>query len=168
MGKIFITGGSGLIGSIVNKKLSKNHEIINLDLFESNINSSKTIIGNMNNSEDVLSGSKDCSAIIHLGAVIEVNTSWELVLKNNFESTRNVYESARLNNIDKVIFASSNHAVGLFENDSPYKDIVKGNYDGLDPQNIPIIDHNVPIRPDSYYGISKAYGESLGLSLIHI
>ena len=116
----------------------------------------------MNNFEDVLSGSKGCSAIIHLGAVIEVNTSWELVLKNNFESTRNVYESARLNNIDKVIFASSNHAVGLFENDSPYKDIVKGNYDGLDPQNIPIIDHNVPIRPDSYYGISKAYGESLG------
>ena len=49
MGKIFITGGSGLIGSIVNKKLSKNHEIINLDLYESNINSTKTIIGDMNN-----------------------------------------------------------------------------------------------------------------------
>ena len=75
MGKIFITGGSGLIGSIVNKKLSKNHEIINLDLYESNINSTKTVIGDMNNFEDVLSGSKGCSAIIHLGAVIEVNTS---------------------------------------------------------------------------------------------
>ena len=94
--------------------------------------------------------------------MIEVNTSWELVLKNNFESTRNVYESAKINNIDKVIFASSNHAVGLFENDSPYNEIVKGNYEGLDPKKIPMIDHNVPIRPDSYYGISKAYGESLG------
>ena len=72
-----------------------------------------------------------------------------------------MYESARLNNIDKVIFASSNHALGSLKMTS-YKDIVKGNYDGLDPQNIPIIDHNVPIRPDSYYGISKAYGESLG------
>jgi nucleoside-diphosphate-sugar epimerase len=162
MKKIFITGGSGLIGTILNNHLSKNYQIVNLDISKSKNNLSETIIGDMNVYEDVLEGSKGCSVIIHLGAVISVDSSWDLVLKNNIESTRNVYEAAKINNIEKVIFASSNHAVGLFENDEPYRQIVNGNYKNIDPNKIPLIDHNVPIRPDSYYGISKAYGETIG------
>ena len=162
MKKIFITGGTGSIGSILNNHLQKDYEILNLDISKSNKNSSGTIIGDMNNYNDVFEGSKGCSAIIHLGAVVSVDSNWDLVLKNNIESTKNVYESAKNNNIDKVVFASSNHAVGLFENDDPYKQIVAGNYKNIDHKKIPIIDHNVPIRPDSYYGISKAYGESMG------
>jgi len=161
MKKLFITGGSGLIGSILNNHLKKDYEILNLDINNSK-KSSETIVGDMNNYNDVLSGSEGSFSIIHLGAVVSVDSNWDLVLKNNIESTRNVYESARINKVKKVIFASSNHAVGLFENDDPYKQIVKGNYENIDHNNIPVIDHNVPIRPDSYYGISKAYGESMG------
>jgi len=162
MKKIFITGGAGLIGSILNKHLSNNYQILNLDISNSKNNLSETIVGDMNIYKDVLNGSKGCSVIIHLGAVVSVDSSWDLVLKNNIESTRNVYEAARKNNVEKVIFASSNHAVGLFENDEPYKQIVAGDYKNIDHNKIPLIDHNVPIRPDSYYGISKAYGESMG------
>ena len=161
MKKLFITGGSGLIGSILNNHLKKDYEILNLDINNSK-KSSETIVGDMNNYNDVLSGSEGSFSIIHLGAVVSVDSNWDLVLKNNIESTRNVYESAKINKVKKVIFASSNHAVGLFENDDPYKQIVKGNYENIDHNNIPVIDHNVPIRPDSYYGISKAYGESMG------
>ena len=113
MKKLFITGGSGLIGSILNNHLKKDYEILNLDINNSK-KSSETIVGDMNNYNDVLSGSEGSFSIIHLGAVVSVDSNWDLVLKNNIESTRNVYESARINKVKKVIFASSNHAVGLF------------------------------------------------------
>jgi|TARA_B110000495_G_scaffold203915_1_gene230760 nucleoside-diphosphate-sugar epimerase len=162
MEKILITGGSGLIGSILNNHLKENYNLTNLDIKESSDPSQKTIIGNINKFKDVQTASKDMDIIIHLGAVISVNSSWEDVLKNNIESTRNIYESAKLNGVKKVIFASSNHAVGLFENDSPYKEIVSGKYNNIDPDNIKRIDANIPPRPDSYYGVSKSFGESIG------
>ena len=162
MNKILITGGSGLIGSVLNNHLKEKYNLINLDIKKPTNHSQDTIIGNMNVLEDVKIASKSADAIIHLGAVINVDSDWELVLKNNIESTRNVYEAAKINGVKKVIFASSNHAVGLFENDSPYKEIVEGKYEGLDPKNLKKVDKNVPIRPDSYYGVSKSYGEAIG------
>lgn len=64
--------------------------------------------------------------------------------------------------VKKVVFASSNHVTGLYENDEPYRSICAGHYDGLDPGKIPRITHTWPIRPDSLYGVSKAFGEALG------
>jgi uronate dehydrogenase len=64
--------------------------------------------------------------------------------------------------VKKVIFASSNHVIGLYEQDEPYRSIVAGRYEGTTPSNIPQIDRVMPIRPDGYYGISKAFGEALG------
>jgi Nucleoside-diphosphate-sugar epimerases len=156
MNKILITGGSGLIGSVLNNHLKEKYKLVNLDIKKPISHSQDTIIGNMNILEDVKIASESADTIIHLGAVINVDSDWELVLKNNIESTRNVYEAAKINDVKKVIFASSNHAVGLFENDSPYKEIVEGKYEGLDPKNIKKVDKNVSIRPDSYYGVSKS------------
>ena len=162
MKKILITGGSGLIGTVLNNHLKENYDVSNLDIKKPSDSSQKTFIGNINKIEDLQIASKNKDTIIHLGAVISVNSNWKEVLDNNIESTRNVYESAKINGVKKVIFASSNHAVGLFENDSPYKEIVSGKYNNIDPDNIKRIDENVPIRPDSYYGVSKSFGESIG------
>ena len=46
--------------------------------------------------------------------------------------------------------------------DIPYSKIVKGDYKKLSPGKYKLIDHRVPIRPDSQYGISKAFGEATG------
>ena len=64
--------------------------------------------------------------------------------------------------VTRVVYASSNHAVGMHELDDPYSRIRVGDYEGLDPDNIPQIDHTVQIRPDGQYGISKAFGEATG------
>jgi len=162
MKKILITGGSGLIGTVLNNHLKEKYDVSNLDIKKPSDSSQKTFIGNINKIEDLQIASKNKDTIIHLGAVISVNSNWKEVLDNNIESTRNVYESAKINGVKKVIFASSNHAVGLFENDSPYKEIVSGKYNNIDPDTIKRIDENVPIRPDSYYGVSKSFGESIG------
>jgi nucleoside-diphosphate-sugar epimerase len=63
--------------------------------------------------------------------------------------------------VRRVIFASSNHVVGLYERDPPYSAIVAGSYDGLDPAAIPLIRADAPIRPNGLYAVGKAFGEAL-------
>jgi uronate dehydrogenase len=79
--------------------------------------------------------------IVHLGAV-SAEDAWEPILAANIIGTYNVYEAARRQGVERVVFASSNHAVGFY----PRSQTV-----GVD----------VTVRPDSRYGVSKAYGEAL-------
>jgi len=85
---------------------------------------------------------KQCDAIIHLGGV-SVEAPWQPVLEANIAGLYNVYEAARVNKVQRIVFASSNHAVGFY------------------PRDI-VIDHEKPVRPDTRYGVSKAFGEALG------
>ena len=79
--------------------------------------------------------------IIHLGGY-SVEADWDTIHTANFIGTYNLYEAARLEGAKRVIFASSNHAVGFHDRTN-------------------IIDHTTAHRPDSRYGLSKAFGESL-------
>jgi uronate dehydrogenase len=84
-------------------------------------------------------------AIIHL-AGISLEASFDKILKANIEGTYNLYEAARAAGIRRTVFASSNHAVGFTPRPR-----------GDDPL-IPI---DTPRRPDTYYGLSKCFGEDL-------
>ena len=75
-------------------------------------------------------------------------------MSSNIVGTYNVFEAARLARVDRVVFASSNHVVGMFEVDSGpslYR---------LNDRRM--IDHREEVRPDSLYGTSKVFGEALG------
>jgi len=80
--------------------------------------------------------------IVHLGGV-SVESDWESILAGNIIGTRNLFEAARLEGVRRVVFASSNHVVGFY----PRRRRI-----GAD----------APPRPDSRYGVSKAFGEALG------
>jgi uronate dehydrogenase len=84
-------------------------------------------------------------AIIHL-AGISLEASFDKILKANIEGTYHLYEAARAAGIRRTVFASSNHAVGFTPRPR-----------GDDPL-IPI---DTPRRPDTYYGLSKCFGEDL-------
>ncbi|EST21118.1 NAD-dependent epimerase/dehydratase family protein [Streptomyces niveus] len=89
-------------------------------------------------------------AIIHL-AGISLEASFDKILRANIEGTYNLYEAAREEGTGRVVFASSNHAVGFTPR--PH-----GTYP-LDSQAlIPI---GTPRRPDTFYGLSKCFGEDL-------
>lgn len=83
-------------------------------------------------------------AVIHLAASREVNAPWDSVLPNNIIGIYNIYEAMRRQGVKKVVFASTNHVTGMYERDGQpcYPDL--------------------PVRPDGYYGASKAFGEALG------
>lgn len=92
--------------------------------------------------------------ILHLAADSNVSAPWESVLRNNIIATRNVFEFSRESKVGKVIFASSNHVTGLCEGSPPslhLRDRIEG-----------FISPTMPVRPDSYYGVSKVFGEAIG------
>ena len=80
--------------------------------------------------------------ILHLGGY-SVEASWEVIHDANIVGCHNLFEAARLEGVRRIVFASSNHAMGFY---SRHETV------GID----------APVRPDSRYGLSKAFGEALG------
>ena len=80
--------------------------------------------------------------LIHLGGQ-SVEGSWEAVHEANILGLYHAYEAARRQGVQRIVFASSNHAIGFYRRDER-------------------IDHDVRPRPDSRYGVSKVFGEALG------
>ncbi len=93
-------------------------------------------------------------AIVHLAATSAVDSAWPAVLESNLIGTYNVFEAARRAGVPRVVFASSNHAIGTYE--------LEGAPALYELDDDRVYDHTVEIRPDSLYGVSKVYGEALG------
>ena len=93
-------------------------------------------------------------AVVHLAAYPYTDGSWRDVLEPNVVGTYNVLEAARDAEVESVVFGSTNHVMGIYEEEfAP---------DLYDPGHDLLLDHTDPVRPDSYYGASKSFGEDLG------
>lgn len=161
--RVLITGSNGLIGTVLAAAFADRFSILGLDVTAPPGDSKvPTTVADGYNFDAILPAFKDIDAVVHLAANAPVETPWPDVLKNNIATTHNVYEAARQTGVKRLVFASSNHAVGLFENDEPYRSIVLGDYGDLKPGEFKRVDHTVPVRPDSDYGISKVFGEATG------
>ena len=161
--KVLVTGSSGMIGSTLIKTLGDTFDFSGLDVRKSeHAPDVPTLITDGSNFNSMSSAFEGINAVIHLAADPAVETPWPDVMKNNISTTHNVYEASRVNGVKRVVFASSNHAVGNFELDDPYNRIRIGDYDGLTPGKFKRIDNTVPVRPDSDYGVSKVFGEATG------
>ena len=51
--------------------------------------------------------------IVHLGGY-SVEGPWETILNANIVGCYNLFEAARRSGVERVVFASSNHAVGFY------------------------------------------------------
>jgi uronate dehydrogenase len=80
-------------------------------------------------------------AVVHLGGV-SVEGPFGPILQANIVGVYNLYEAARKHEVRRIVFASSNHVTGFYRQDE-------------------VIDATMPMRPDGYYGISKAFGENM-------
>ncbi|WP_149541253.1 NAD-dependent epimerase/dehydratase family protein [Siccirubricoccus phaeus] len=99
----------------------------------------------LNDGVELLRLAEGCGAILHFGG-ISGEQPFETVLGPNLRGLYHVYEAARREGA-RVLFASSNHAIGFHER--PHGNAAK-------------IDMDCAFRPDGYYGLSKAYGELMG------
>jgi uronate dehydrogenase len=154
---VLVTGAAGLVGGIVSAGLSDEYRIHGLDLAGG---PHVQRVADMTKLDEIRPAFKGMSAVVDLAAAASMASSWESVQRNNIPATLNALEAARLAGVRRVVFASSNHVVGLYERDEPYASIVAGAYGGLDPDTLPRLDARVPIRPDTPYGVGKALGEA--------
>jgi uronate dehydrogenase len=151
---VLITGAQGAIGSMLRTSLRQpGRRLRLLDVLPLSPlapgENAELITGSFLDPETIAAACSDVRAIIHLGGLSHAGYSWPEYLEVNIHGTQVVAEAARRAGVERVVYASSNHAVGF----APLRD------GGLVP------DHEYP-RPDSYYGTSKVASEAL-LSLYH-
>jgi uronate dehydrogenase len=144
MKRILITGAAGGIATAIRPLLRPHYRLRLSDV--------KPVKELVDGEEQVSAALTDLAAlrkaiagtdgIVHLGGYSR-ETDWETILQSNIVGLYNLYEAAKLEGVKRVVFASSNHAMGYYPRTT----------------TIPV---NVTVRPDSRYGLSKAFGEAIG------
>jgi uronate dehydrogenase len=145
MKHILITGAAGQIGVALRKGLLGSYSLVRLldvaplGKTEGGEEVVTTDIRDVAAMEKAMEGI-DC--VVHLAGA-SVESPWDKVLPLNIEGCYNTFEAARRQSVKRVIFASSNHAVGFHRRER-------------------FIDNSVVPRPDTRYGVSKVFGEAVG------
>ncbi len=146
MKKIVLTGAAGRLGSYLREPLTKlADQLISTDIVEEigNTYSKETFVrANLTDLIALEELCKDADIIVHFGAFVD-EAPFEKLLGPNFIGSYNVWEAARRNNVKRVVYASSIHAVGMYPTSET-------------------IGVNVPHRPDTFYGLAKCFTEDLG------
>jgi uronate dehydrogenase len=144
MATILITGAAGSIGGMLRPRLKKPERLLRLlDLDPIDAGAGEEAVQASITDLDALTEvCHGADAIIHLGGISD-EAPWDRIAEVNIQGTYCVFEAARRAGVGRVVFASSNHAVGF----SPAADF-------------PVADYAFPV-PDTYYGVSKASGEAL-------
>ena len=148
---VLITGAGGTIGTILRRSLDDTYT---WRLLSSRpIPDAEAIVADLGDLPTLLEVFRGVDSVVHLAARASIHTPWNDVLHSNIIGTYNVFEAAAQCGVKQVIFASTNHTVGTYDLE---------NAPDIYTTGTPLLDHTVPVRPDSLYGVSKCFGESLG------
>jgi uronate dehydrogenase len=140
--RILLTGAAGGLGTALRTRLTANCEVLRLSdksAFGTAQAGEEIVLADLADAAAVDAAVSGCDAIVHLGG-ISVEAPFEAILQANILGVYHLYEAARKHGVKRVVFASSNHVTGFYKQGETIT-----------------ADH--PPRPDSYYGVSKAFGE---------
>ena len=159
---VLITGGSGPVGTAIADHLSDQYELVNLDIRSHPHPDVRTVEADATDYDAIRPHFEGVDDVVHLTRVRFPDeekaggqtAGWSKELAANLESTANVFRAASEAGVDRFVFGSSNHVVGMYE----YLNKPEIYYPGF---GLPV-DHTVPVRPDSMYGVWKVYGEAIG------
>jgi nucleoside-diphosphate-sugar epimerase len=145
--RLLVTGGAGRIATALRPLLRSSYTLRLADvrpLPESSPAEDEFAHADVQSLSAMEQACEGMNAVLHLAGQPSTSANWQEVRGANIDGTYNVFEAARRNGVGKVVFASTNHVMGFryLEGDQPI---------GVDDA----------IRPDSLYGVSKAFGEAL-------
>ncbi len=145
MNKVALSGAGGNVGRILREELPKH----GIDLRSAG--GTRALVP-LRDGEDVMHGDlRDPAVVDRLLAGVDVlvhmaGTSVERplpeIIENNLVALHQVYEGARRHGVRRIVFASSNHAFGMY----PVGDRLR---------------LGAAYRPDGFYGLSKVWGEAM-------
>lgn len=158
MNTILLTGAAGRIGTILRNHWQRQHRIIGVDMKPWTLREGEEVIEARIETPDLSKAFDRAGAgavVVHLAAATWDDAGWDEIERSNIEGTYNVFRLAQERKAARVVFASTNHVTG------GYGDLSPGEHT---EQYVPpqmTITSEMPTRPDSLYGISKVFGESL-------
>ena len=143
--RILITGSTGGVGTVLTQRLKDEYDITGHDI-TGDASADPVVLGADLVDYDAVRATMDgIDTVVHLAGAASPESSWEATLDANIIGTRNVLEAARDAGVRRVVFASSNHAMGMYDRYEQWP-----------------VYPDTPPRPDSFYGVSKVFGETLG------
>ncbi|WP_240740484.1 NAD(P)-dependent oxidoreductase [Microbacterium sp. PI-1] len=150
MTTVLYTGGTGRMGRVIREGLASRYDRVVLfartDTDESLLPGEEVVIGDLGDLDALTAAAEGVDVIVHLGGIAD-EASFEEIRRGNIDGTYHVYEAARRAGVRRVVYASSNHVVGFHPAEE-------------------VLDESASLRPDTFYGVSKAFGEALA-SLYH-
>ncbi|MGG1663303.1 NAD-dependent epimerase/dehydratase family protein [Brevibacillus sp. NRS-1366] len=143
MKRVLITGAAGRIGTVLRTRLRDEFrlrltDIISIQDLQPDEEFIRLDLADADGLEAAMQG---IDTVIHLGGIPD-ESAFDRILQANIAGTYNVFEAARKACVQRIVFASSIHAVGFYPRSTT-----------IDPSVMP--------RPDTLYGVSKAFGENL-------
>jgi uronate dehydrogenase len=142
--RLLITGAAGALGSQLRRHFAGRYPHLRL--------SDRAALGEAGRGEELVQCEladapavdrlfQGVDACVHLGGQ-PTEADWPTIIDSNILGVINVWEAARKAGTKRILFASSNHAIGFHPRSRK-------------------LDHRAPARPDSRYGLSKAFGEDV-------
>jgi uronate dehydrogenase len=147
--RVAITGAAGRIGQhLVPGLVDAGHDVCGIDVARPDAPwADRIVVADVAIDDAALTEVMDgCDAVVHLAAIAG-ESDFDAAVASHLGLTHRVLEAARELGIHRVVYASSNHAVGF----TPRQPLV------------PVV---TQMRPDSFYGVGKAAAEAL-CSLYH-
>lgn len=144
MKTVLVTGAAGDIGGHLRRELAGGYRLRLSDVkpIAALSPGEEFVGGDISILDDMREATRGVDAVVHLGG-FSSEGPWKTILDANIIGVYNVFEAARLNGVRRILFATSNHAVGFYERGET-------------------IDDRVYPKPDSRYGVSKVFGEAIG------
>jgi len=142
--RLLLTGAAGAVGRALRPAMrgwARTLRVSDIAPLEREASSEEVVacdLGDEPAMRELLAG---VEAAVHMGG-ISTDAPFAPILDANIAGVYNLYEGARIAGTRRIVFASSNHAIGFHPR--------ARRIDADDPQ-----------RPDSLYGVSKAFGENL-------
>ncbi|SNZ12277.1 NAD+ dependent glucose-6-phosphate dehydrogenase [Natronoarchaeum philippinense] len=153
---VLLTGAGGRVGQAILGGLADDYEWRLLDREPpTGEHPGEYVVADVTDYDAIRDAMEGVSAVIHLAGDPRPEAPWSSVLENNIDGAKTVFEAAVDAGVEKVAFASSNHAVGAYETDERTPEMYRDHHElRLDGTELP--------RPTNLYGVSKAAGETLG------
>ncbi|MEZ7005744.1 NAD-dependent epimerase/dehydratase family protein [Streptomyces sp. AD55] len=142
---VLLTGAAGGVGTLMRDLLPAYGYRLRLFDVRPVEGEPEAVVADLANAAAVREAVRGVDAIVHL-AGISLEAPFEDILRANIRGVHHVYEAAREEGVRRVVFASSHHAVG---------------YTPCPREGDPLVPVGTPHRPDTFYGLSKSFGEDL-------
>ncbi|MGJ6979149.1 NAD-dependent epimerase/dehydratase family protein [Aestuariimicrobium soli] len=143
--RVLITGATGGIGRLLAERLRDDYDLVLQGRHRRDDSPDDLRLADLTDYDDTLALMEGVDTVVHMAGSAAPDSSWDDVLQANIIGLRNALEASREAGVRRFVFASSNHAMGMYDRLGEW----------------PVHETTLP-RGDSLYGVSKIFGEALG------